>query len=213
MTPSQAVVRRFLCSAILLIGAILIAMMFINNMMNPKRKIDVTQFWTYVENNQLEGTLYLKSDSIEGTTAPEVMIKKDEPSTFYVDYRNANSVDFTKEVTDALKKSGSTVKVEQVVPNWLTSVLPSLLLPIPLFILLWVFLFKKMGAGGGGGMFGSFGRSRHRMMTKEQSKITFNDVAGIDDAKEGSRRDCRVPQKPRKNSAGLAAECRVAFCS
>lgn len=56
----------------------------------------------------------------------------------------------------------------------------------PLFVLigLWVFFMRQMqgGAGGRGAM--SFGKSRARMLGEEQSKVTFQDVAGVEEAKE-----------------------------
>jgi cell division protease FtsH len=58
----------------------------------------------------------------------------------------------------------------------------------PLIILgvIWFVISRSMrGAGGGpGGMLGSFGKSRHRVQTKESVNVTFADVAGIDEAKE-----------------------------
>ena len=66
--------------------------------------------------------------------------------------------------------------------------LPLLTMWGPLIIialLLYFFVFRRLGsAGGGAGMLGSFGRSRHRVMTKEHSNVTLDDVAGIDEAKD-----------------------------
>jgi len=68
---------------------------------------------------------------------------------------------------------------------------PSILMQIlinwfPLFILigLWIFFMRQMqgGAGGRGAM--SFGKSRARMLSEDQVKVTFSDVAGADEAKE-----------------------------
>jgi len=68
---------------------------------------------------------------------------------------------------------------------------PSILMQIlinwfPLFILigLWIFFMRQMqgGAGGRGAM--SFGKSRARMLSEDQIKVTFSDVAGADEAKE-----------------------------
>lgn len=57
-------------------------------------------------------------------------------------------------------------------------------LPVLFFILIWFFLFRQFrGAAGPGNVF-AFGRSRARLATKEQRRVTFNDVAGIDEAKE-----------------------------
>jgi len=52
------------------------------------------------------------------------------------------------------------------------------------FVAIWFLLFRRMGQAGGGGFMGTFLRSRHRVTSKEESKVTFKDVAGIDEAKE-----------------------------
>jgi cell division protease FtsH len=51
-----------------------------------------------------------------------------------------------------------------------------------LLIGVWIFFMRQMQVGGGKAM--SFGKSKARLMDKEQSKITFKDVAGIDESKE-----------------------------
>ncbi len=57
--------------------------------------------------------------------------------------------------------------------------------PMLLLIGVWIFFMRQMqgGAGGGGKAF-SFGRSRAKMVTEQSTKITFDDVAGVDEAKE-----------------------------
>ncbi len=68
---------------------------------------------------------------------------------------------------------------------------PSVLMQIlinwfPLFILigLWIFFMRQMQGGGGGRGAMSFGKSRARMLGEDQVKVTFNDVAGVEEAKE-----------------------------
>ncbi|MFW5487752.1 MAG: ATP-dependent zinc metalloprotease FtsH [Desulfovibrio sp.] len=57
--------------------------------------------------------------------------------------------------------------------------------PMLLLIGVWIFFMRQMQGGGGGrGGAMSFGRSRAKMLTKEQTKVTFADVAGVDEAKE-----------------------------
>lgn len=58
----------------------------------------------------------------------------------------------------------------------------SLLLPIILFIGLWILLVRQIQSGGNKAM--SFGRSRAKLVSEGQVKVTFNDVAGVDEAKE-----------------------------
>ncbi len=54
--------------------------------------------------------------------------------------------------------------------------------PMLLLIGIWIFFMRQMQAGGGKAM--SFGRSKHKVLNEETSETTFNDVAGIDEAKE-----------------------------
>lgn len=56
--------------------------------------------------------------------------------------------------------------------------------PFLLIIGLWIFFMRQMQGGGGGRGALSFGKSRARMLGEDQIKITFNDVAGVDEAKE-----------------------------
>ncbi|MCA9298695.1 MAG: ATP-dependent zinc metalloprotease FtsH, partial [Phycisphaerales bacterium] len=56
---------------------------------------------------------------------------------------------------------------------------------ILLFAVAWFFISRGLrSAGAGGGMLGNFGKSRHRMVHREMTGITFADVAGIDEAKD-----------------------------
>jgi cell division protease FtsH len=56
--------------------------------------------------------------------------------------------------------------------------------PLLLLVGVWIFFMRQMqgGVGGRGAM--SFGKSKARMLTEEQNKITFEDVAGVEEAKE-----------------------------
>ena len=70
-------------------------------------------------------------------------------------------------------------------PAWQQILLNPFLWTILIFVLVWFLIIRAMrGAASGGGMLGNFGKSRHRVLAKESTGITFNDVAGIDDAKE-----------------------------
>ena len=54
--------------------------------------------------------------------------------------------------------------------------------PMLLLIGVWIFFMRQMQAGGGKAL--SFGKSRARLMSESQEKVTFKDVAGIDEAKD-----------------------------
>src|SRR5206468_365668 len=54
--------------------------------------------------------------------------------------------------------------------------------PVVLFFLLWNYLFKRMGSGAGGLM--QIGKSKAKVYIEKKTGVTFNDVAGIDEAEE-----------------------------
>src|SRR5690625_361507 len=56
--------------------------------------------------------------------------------------------------------------------------------PFLLLIGVWIFFMRQMQGGGGGRGAMSFGKSRARMMSEDQIRVTFADVAGVDEAKE-----------------------------
>jgi cell division protease FtsH len=56
--------------------------------------------------------------------------------------------------------------------------------PMLLLIAVWIFFMRQMQGGGGGRGAMSFGKSRARMMSEDQVKVTFSDVAGVEEAKE-----------------------------
>jgi cell division protease FtsH len=68
--------------------------------------------------------------------------------------------------------------------------------PLILFLGLWFFLMRQMQLGGNRAL--SFGKSRARLLTEERKKITFNDVAGIDEAKEEVAEIIEFLKDPRK---------------
>ena len=57
------------------------------------------------------------------------------------------------------------------------------LLPMALFIGIWIYMMRQMQQGGSKGAM-SFGKSRAKMLNEDQTKVTFADVAGADEAKE-----------------------------
>ncbi len=68
-------------------------------------------------------------------------------------------------------------------PSLLTHIFVSWF-PFIVLIGLWIFFMRQMQGGGGGRGAMSFGKSKARLLSEDQINITFNDVAGVDEAKE-----------------------------
>lgn len=81
-----------------------------------------------------------------------------------------------------LKEKNVTIQVKPTEATpWYFTLLISWF-PMLLLIGVWIFFMRQMQAGGGRAM--SFGRSRARLLTNQTVKITFDDIAGIEEAKE-----------------------------
>ncbi len=68
--------------------------------------------------------------------------------------------------------------------------------PMLLLIGVWVFFMRQMQSGGGRAM--GFGKSRARMLTEKQGRVTFDDVAGIDEAKSELQEIVEFLKDPQK---------------
>ncbi|MBZ5500863.1 MAG: ATP-dependent zinc metalloprotease FtsH [Acidobacteriia bacterium] len=85
------------------------------------------------------------------------------------------------EVTKALQEKGVLFDYKEIKDaNWINLVVT--LSPLLLFLGIWIFMMRQMQAGGNKAL--SFGKSRARLLTAQQKKATFKDVAGIDEPKE-----------------------------
>lgn len=95
-----------------------------------------------------------------------------------------------------LKKKGVRIAARPVEDSpWYMTILISWF-PMILLIAVWIFFMRQMQGGGGKAM--SFGKSRARLMTDQSKKVTFENVAGIDEAKEELKEIIDFLKDPRK---------------
>ena len=86
------------------------------------------------------------------------------------------------DLVQILREKGVVINAKPPSENpWYMSVLVSWF-PMIVLIGVWIFFMRQMQAGGGKAL--SFGKSRARLMSDQSAKVTFEDVAGIDEAKE-----------------------------
>ncbi|HUU18210.1 MAG TPA: ATP-dependent zinc metalloprotease FtsH, partial [Sedimentisphaerales bacterium] len=90
------------------------------------------------------------------------------------------------------------VKNDIAPPNtWLLNLI-SMLLPIVILVGIFYFLFARNLRSGAGGMLMSFGRSKHRLQGKDRANVTFDDVAGVEEAKEEVAEIIEFLKNPKK---------------
>ncbi len=86
------------------------------------------------------------------------------------------------DLINTLRKKNVTISAKPPAENpWYMSVLVSWF-PMLILIGVWIFFMRQMQSGGGKAL--SFGKSRARLASDQSAKVTFEDVAGIDEAKE-----------------------------
>jgi cell division protease FtsH len=79
--------------------------------------------------------------------------------------------------------------------TWLTNLL-SWVLPMVVLLAIWIYFFRKIGAGAGGIM--SVGKSKARVYVEDETKVTFNDVAGVEEAEEELKEIIEFLKNPSK---------------
>ena len=92
------------------------------------------------------------------------------------------------------KKVAVTARPEEEKVSWFSIFISWF--PLILLVGVWIFFMRQMQAGGGKAM--SFGKSRAKLLTEAQGKITFEDVAGIEEAKEELEEIISFLKDPKK---------------
>ncbi|PJE37282.1 cell division protein FtsH [Pseudooceanicola lipolyticus] len=101
-------------------------------------------------------------------------------------------------VTQLLIENNIPIRAEKQQQSLFQSFLITLL-PFLLLIGVWVYFMNRMQGGGKGGAMG-FGKSKAKMLTEKHGRVTFDDVAGIDEAKEELEEIVEFLRNPQKFS-------------
>jgi cell division protease FtsH len=155
-------------------------------------KITWSEFKRYYENNEIIDTPVLTDTAIIAQlTQPGV---SDEVTTVRVPLNTADSEVIAREFNE-LTGGDYTAKPQSPWMQLLIVFGPFLLL----ILLIWFLISRGIrSAGGGAGMLGNFGKSRHKTLTKEMTGVTFKDVAGIEEAREEVGEIIEFLRNPKK---------------
>ncbi|MFO7758453.1 MAG: ATP-dependent zinc metalloprotease FtsH [Roseovarius sp.] len=121
-----------------------------------------------------------------------------------VRYTGNDGTDYTTvkpgdaQITERLIEQGVPVNAESQEQSGFQTFLVSLL-PFLLLIGVWIYFMNRMQGGGKGGAMG-FGKSKAKMLTEKSGRVTFDEVAGIDEAKEELEEIVEFLRNPQKFS-------------
>ena len=156
--------------------------------------ISFSEFRARVENEEVE-SVEVYDERLAGVMKPEGMAGKEAGSSEKFEVV-INMLAIEQEDFVALLNEHG-VQYEYVHRSTLLQMLGMMLPWILIIGFMYFFVFRQL-RGGGAGMLGTFGRSRHRVSAKGQTKVTFEDVAGIDEAKDEVEEIIEFLRNPKK---------------
>lgn len=155
---------------------------------------DVEKIISYKTDEIARADVYIKADRLNNPKYKKYISKNTFGNTQKgpLVYFNANSLDdISKQLKESQANLPATHQVIKPIPvsksNPWASAFIQIVLPLLLFAGLWIFMMRRMGGGGagGGGQIFNIGKSKATLFDKEsQVNITFNDVAGLEEAKQ-----------------------------
>ena len=140
---------------------------------NKDKEVNVTQFMSDIDQNNI------KEITVNGM---EVRGKYKDGSAFHT---TAPANYFTPELLKNLQSKSVNITFRDVNSGSLPLQLLGTWAPLILLGALWFFMIRQMQTGGNKAL--SFGKSRARLLSMQQKKVTFKDVAGVEEAKEELR--------------------------
>jgi cell division protease FtsH len=144
---------------------------------------DFTTFYREVGQEKIRSVTIMGED----VTGEDVNNKK---------FKTVIPADAGYDLSKELQQKNVTVKIEKTTNSSFMYIFLSSWLPFILLIGFWIFLMRQMQSGGNKAL--SFGKSRARLMSSQQKKVTFKDVAGVEEAKEELTEIIEFLKEPQK---------------
>jgi len=177
---------------------IAIAIFMVMMMLQQWQKVETIrwdEFVKHVESGHVE-TITVKDTDVTGQFTDDYLTgqqSKDKKS-FVVHFNPEVHGAWIKELLQEYPEIQSDTAPQRI---WLI-MLMQWVFPLVLLIGFFYFFFARNLRSGAGGMLMSFGRSKHRLQGKDKSQVTFDDVAGVDEAKEEVAEIIEFLKNPKK---------------
>ena len=176
---------------------IIVAVVVLWNFLNTVRSGDVREV------NYSEFTSMVKDNKIRSSPNSPVVLTGNEVEGKFVDaneteqhFRVIIPKGSEETIANTLNEKDIIVRVNDDDQGSLVYMLLTSWFPIILFVGFWIFLMRQMQSGGNKAL--SFGKSRAKLSTNQQKKVSFKDVAGVEEAKEELQEIVEFLKEPQK---------------
>lgn len=177
---------------------IIVAVVVLWNFLNTVRSGNVDEV------NYSDFTSMVKNDKLRSNPTSPVTLSGNKVEGKYIDSVTGTERKFRviipkgseETIANTLNEKGIIVKVNDDDQNSFVYMLLTSWFPIILFVGFWIFLMRQMQSGGNKAL--SFGKSRAKLSTNHQKKVTFKDVAGVEEAKEELQEIIEFLKEPQK---------------
>jgi len=195
----QNLVSRGVFGWLMLIGLAIVVFILLAGTQNQASSLSWNEFYTLAQEDKFDGPVIAEDDRIVGklkegaaSGLPEDAQDAQRVAVNISPHSKALHISLLQEVgQDYEEKTGGSA-LFLILIQWA----PFLVIALLVYFF---FIRSLRNAGGGpGGMLGSFGRSKHKVVTKEHSNLTLNDVAGIEEAKDEVGEIIEFLKNPKK---------------
>jgi cell division protease FtsH len=180
----NSTVRQIVFWVLIIGGAFLLYQVFSGRNSAKETTLTYTQL---LENVQ---TKAIREATIEEGYGVKGKLANGDPFTSEVSNQTVQA-----EIAKAMKDNGISVSFRSATSSqWLFGLISYA--PLLVFIGLWIFMMRQMQSGGNKAL--SFGKSRAKLLSNQQKRVTFKDVAGVEEAKEELQEIIEFLKEPQK---------------
>ena len=180
----NSTVRQVIFWVVIIGGAVLLYRFFNNPNVNQPVPLAYNELMEKVETKQVASAQIEKE---------KVIGKLSDQRNFTSEIGGEKSADT---IAEAMRKNNVRVEYKNSTTSgmWMQALI--FYAPFILIIALWIFMLRQMQSGGNKAL--SFGKSRAKLLSNQQKRVTFKDVAGVDEAKEELQEIIEFLKEPQK---------------
>ncbi|MEY3282538.1 MAG: ATP-dependent zinc metalloprotease FtsH [Acidobacteriota bacterium] len=176
--------RQVIFWVVVIAGAILLYRFFQNPSANQPVQLSYSELVEKVESRQV-ATAVIDREKVNGKLVSQANYTTKLGNEFVA-----------RDLADSMKKSGVKVEFDPSSSSGLWANMLVMYAPFVLIIAFWIFMLRQMQSGGNKAL--SFGKSRAKLLSNQQKRVTFKDVAGVEEAKEELQEIIEFLKEPQK---------------